>query len=385
MDREKKINRVNSLIQLAEAQLSQQTIESPLKIFSYPLDESVLNFQWEAFLNERAAYPEDYAAFHLIEKLFSEKLGTDDPDQADYFYLPLYWPAYEYNRIELTKTIESLQFIDRKTQHLIFSPWDTYPRPLKHRANPYCSVDYGQKGGVIRDDYYTESLSWLDERFSLICYESSIDTLPYDIGLYPTLPLAPISPFSEKRNFLYSFIGSFLYFDDDHIRGEGSLPYWEKLRSDPKEDKFVGTLDEARFKFKKNFDYYSFPKASTFTLCPAGWARWSFRMTEAILSGSIPIILADYYELPLSDQIPWNKFTITIPESGLKRIDQIIRNLSREKVLWLQSGLEKYQLYFTSTGVIPPLVIKLEENLKSKPWEIHLSRNGTANPTIKEA
>lgn len=370
MDRKKKSERTDSLKKLVEAQLSEQTIRSRLKIFSYPLDKTVLDFQWEAFLSERACYPEDYAAFHLMVKLFAGQLGTNDPDRADYFFLPLYWPAYECNQIELTKTVENLEFIDRNKQHLIFSPWDTYPRPLKHRANPYCCVDYGREGGILTDEYYLNSLRWLDERFTLICYESSIDTLPYDIGIYPTLPLKPVSPFSGKRDFVYSFVGSFVYFDDGHIRGEASLAYWENLRRNRKEDKFVGTLDEASYRFKKKIDYFSFPSTSTFTLCPAGWGRWSFRMTEAILSGSIPVILSDYYELPFSTLVPWNEFSIVLPESGLKKIDQILRNISREKILWLQRGLEKHQRSFTSGGVIRPLISKLEQNLKDRPWEI---------------
>jgi hypothetical protein len=363
-----KIQRVDSLKRRVEDQLSESTTSSRLKIFSYPLDDAVLDFQWEAFLRERACYPEDYAAFHLVVKLFAEKLGTTDPDRADYFFLPLYWPAFECHRIELTETMESLQFIRRKARHLIFSPWDTYPRPLERRANPYCCVDYGQRDGIVRDGYYVDSLRWLDERFTLMCYESSIDMLPYDIGIYPTLPLTPTSPFGARRDLLYSFAGSFLYFDDDHVRGRESAPYWETLRRETRRDAFVGTLDEARSRFKRDLDYLSLPRASTFTLCPAGWGRWSFRMTEAILSGSIPIILADYYELPFRATVPWSEFSLVLPESGLKRIDRIVRSISPEKVLWLQRGLEAHQRLFTSGGVIGPLVGKLEATLKARPW-----------------
>jgi hypothetical protein len=367
MDRRAKVRRVASLTRRVEEQLSESTASSRLKVFSYPLDDAVRDFQWEAFLRERACYPEDYAAFHLMVKLFAEKLGTSDPSRADYFFLPLYWPAFECNRIELTETMEGLQFIRRKARHLIFSPWDTYPRPLARRANPYCCVDYGQPDGAVRDGYYVDSLRWLDERFTLLCYEASIDTLPYDIGIYPTLPLTPASPSSRRRPLLYSFAGSFTYFDGDHVRGTESAPHWDDLRQ-TRRDAFVGTLDEARSRFGKDLDYLALPRASTFTLCPAGWGRWSFRMTEAILSGSIPIILADYYELPFSATVPWHEFSLVLPESSLRRLDRIVRNIPPPKVRWLQRGLERHQGLFTSGGVIRPLVRALEEHLAARPW-----------------
>ena len=364
MDRATKIRRTCSLTRRVDAQLSEQAVASRLRIFTYPLHARVRSFQREAFLRERACYPEDYAAFHLISKLFATRLGTKDPDRADGFFLPLYWPAFECHRIELRETIERLQFSGGGARHLIFSPWDTYPRPLARRANPYCCVDYGRADGVVADAYYVDSLRWLDERFTLICYESSIDTLPHDVGLYPTLPMTPTSPLDGPRDLLYSFAGSFLYFDGDHVRGTAAAPHWERLRDDPAADAFVGTLDEARARFGRKVDYFSLPRASTFTLCPAGWGRWSFRTTEAILSGSIPVILADYYELPLRESVPWSEFALVLPEGGLGRVDRTLRNLSREKVQALQRGLARHQRLFTSGGVIRPLVRRLERVLR---------------------
>src|SRR5690606_25843152 len=93
-----------------------------------------------------------------------------------------------------------------------------------------------------------------------------------------------------------------------------------------------------------------FSRRSTFTLCPAGWARWSFRLSEAIADGSIPVILSDYYQLPFEPWVQWSEFSLRLPEASLPQIDEILRAIPAAKVASLQRGLKKWQQEFSIQG-----------------------------------
>ena len=64
-----------------------------------------------------------------------------------------------------------------------------------------------------------------------------------------------------------------------------------------------------------------------FALCPKGGlgkGGFSFRVFEAIQSGSIPVILVDSLCYPMTEMIPWDKICVRIPESKAEDIPYIL-------------------------------------------------------------
>jgi hypothetical protein len=55
-------------------------------------------------------------------------------------------------------------------------------------------------------------------------------------------------------------------------------------------------------------------RASRFVLCPRGRALNSRRFFEALSHGRVPILYADAAKLPLEGRIPWDEFTVRVPE-----------------------------------------------------------------------
>ena len=51
-----------------------------------------------------------------------------------------------------------------------------------------------------------------------------------------------------------------------------------------------------------------------FALIPRGHGLFSYRLTEALSAGAIPVILADGLVLPFDELINWNAISIRIPE-----------------------------------------------------------------------
>ena len=79
-------------------------------------------------------------------------------------------------------------------------------------------------------------------------------------------------------------------------------------------------------KEKIKFDYSDYDTMllkSRFALCPHGDGRWSFRLSEVIGAGAIPVVLADGLTLPYSQIIDWSKAAVILPE---RLIDQLIES-----------------------------------------------------------
>lgn len=310
-------------------------------IFTYPVDDDVLAFE-ERFYVAPNMLPEEFATYYFVRHLLEDKLGTPDPEKADAFFLPLYFPLYEVVEIDLGSAVRELQFIGTGKKHLICSAWDVYPRPLAARANPHCVVRGRVTGSA---DYIAERLGWLDERFVVFTPESTIDLDPNDIGVLPVCMPEDPGPPAEERPLLYSFCGVTNYgsLTEAHVRGRENYSLWSALERSPREDVFVGSLDEAKARFGSKTTYRDLTRWSRFTLCPAGWARWSFRLVESLDAGSIPILLSDYFVKPYSAYLPWDRFSLHLPESALGQIDDIVRAISPRKVAAMQAAIHRHR------------------------------------------
>ena len=76
---------------------------------------------------------------------------------------------------------------------------------------------------------------------------------------------------------------------------------------------------------------------SRFSLCPSGSGPNTIRLWESLAVGSIPVILADTYELPELDPrlgLEWKDVVLTVPENQVAQVPEILRSLvesSRER------------------------------------------------------
>jgi hypothetical protein len=220
------------------------------------------------------------------------------------------------------------------------------------RANRYCVVRAGLIG---HGDWIAKQASWFDDRFVLVTPESTLDLHPNDIGVLPVVLPGPEGPPPDERPLLYSFCGVLCYntLAPDHVRGEDNEPLWEALRASPRSDVFVGTIEDARERFGSATTFRDLPAMSRYTLCPAGWARWSFRLVEAVAARSVPVILSDYYVRPHAPRVPWDRFSLHLPERALGRVDGILRSLTprRSAALSAACSTESARLDYRSRAL----------------------------------
>jgi hypothetical protein len=294
------------------------------------------------------------------------RFATSDPDEADYFFVPMnlisfqfwgkkkrFWDPYPF--------IASLPYLGRKP-HLLYAAGDFGQR----RRSPYeTEVPWRP---------YPEVYPWLDERFVLLAFESTADLAAQDIALFPYV-LEPESlierarwtiarRWNGHRDLLYSFAGVTQYdaLRPEHIRG-GRLKAIEGVNR----DSFIGTLEDARARYGplRGSDV-GMLRRSVFTLCPAGFGRWSFRFVQAAMFGSIPVLLSDGYIKPMAKYIEWDRCCLTLPESEVAKVPALLRAMPRDEIARYQNALRTIAANLTGQAMHDMLARELIDRLSSR-------------------
>jgi hypothetical protein len=92
-------------------------------------------------------------------------------------------------------------------------------------------------------------------------------------------------------------------------------------------------------------------RRSVFCLCPRGFAVWSPRPYESVVSGCIPVIIADNMHLPFffeGSGVDWRDFSVMVPESRVRaggaggmQLKKILLAMSPEAILAKQRALRR--------------------------------------------
>lgn len=277
--------------------------------------------------------------------------STHNPDEADAFIVPINLIHFQFSRPAV-------------------DPWD-FLRQLPHlnRGNHvlWATGDFGQRQRGRYESFhegraYPHLYTWLDERIRLVLFESTPDVASHDIPSIPYV-LDPAGPplwhrllrkSSPNRDLLYSFCGALSYsplLPEEHIRG-GVF----KRMAGHGTDFFIGTAADAKNIHGKNGTFQALFRRSTFTICPAGFGRWTFRLLEALHYGSIPVVISDDYVLPYANHIPWDDLILRCKESDAPTITDRLRTISAEEIRHRQDRIAYHQHHLSETGVHAQLV-----------------------------
>ena len=296
--------------------------------------------------------------FERFVRGFCQKFRTDDPRGADYFFLPVNIIKFQFqNEYEVLKNyVDSLEHLDKK-RHLLFATGDFGQR---------CKSSWES---MAPGRAYQQIYDWLDDRFILLCFESTNDLMTQDIAMFPYvhsrgfLKDRIISIFlrlSRNRDLLYSFVGAMSYpqLPESHIRGGRMFEI-----AGEGHDYFVGSVREAKTRFGAAFSDWRVIQRSVFTLCPAGFGRWTFRPFQALSYGSIPVMISDGYVKPFPELIRWDEISITVPESDLQSVPGLLRSFPDSKIKAMQESIKACAHLFSEQGLYAMLERRLERDL----------------------
>jgi Exostosin family len=326
-------------------------VATPLRIYTYELphpyqpsgDPSADLGKYTDFLGLASE------TFYALREFFGTCVATSDPSQADYFFVPLNLILYQFRNEDPREALSALSHLGEEKNHLLVATGDFSNRSKRNHQG----------------EAYAETYDWLDP-FVLLAHESTSDLIEgQDIGVIPFNTVIREKPvFNENsRPLLYSFLGRLdhTFLPPDHVRSR--LMRLEVAS----EDALITTSldDQLRETLRANYavddEYELVSRNSLFTLAPAGYGRWTYRFFQAIAWGSIPVLISDDYMKPFAETIPYDSFSLTIPESDLDSLDSILRGIGRAEIRHYQRSLGRYQGEFTKRSFFTHLTRRLEE------------------------
>ena len=108
-------------------------------------------------------------------------------------------------------------------------------------------------------------------------------------------------------------------------------------------------------------NFLNISSRSIFSLCPRGYGRSSFRLFEVMQLGSIPVFIYDHRWLPFEDEIDWNEFCVLIDSNNIQNIDNVLSNISQDRIKQMQDNLYKYwKDYFTMEAICKEIIEKVK-------------------------
>lgn len=207
-----------------------------------------------------------------------------------------------------------------------------------------------QKTQKIIDDLF----EFLNRDFSKVCFINqhiSAENLDWKNGIVfschansfnnfisiPHKPTVYSSVRDNKADFKYflSFVGSF----ETHI-------IRRKINDINFQRKDIVIKDTGGWHFynpsvEKEEFYIDTLKNSLFALCPRGTGHGTIRLFESLASKTIPVIISDNYLLPFG--LEDNKNCILVKEQDIMKIEEILCNVSNEKINNLLNEVDLYR------------------------------------------
>lgn len=283
----------------------------------------------------KSNYPE-YSSGKNIEEIFLQYfLDNKDSIHTEYIYLPIFWTSY-YVINQYGENIQPLyNWLDTLDKNKKYFTIVQYASGIYIR-NPIDNILVFSAGGGglnIKSNCMRE-----DTFFGLKRHIFYGNTGNYSIPLIclPTFPCLNI-----ERDIYCSFMGRF----DTHK----CRIIMNNLLKNDKQFSFYNSV---------NFNTYkNILNRSIFTLAPRGCGYTSFRIYEAILSGSIPIYIWENKKiLPFEDILNWDEFSIIIHENDIENLPNILKNTDINK---LQENLHKIKHWFSFDKIFNYITNKL--------------------------
>ena len=236
-----------------------------------------------------------------VEQDFWEFIKTsvqvvDDPDKADWHYLPVFWTRWHLNHdygrtgVEELAEVCSRAVIDH-TKTFTVCQYDDGPLVDLGEAKVFLSSRKAEQGGDI------PLLS--DEHKSFI---------------------------KAKRNYLASFVGRL---DTNSVR--------QQIYDKYKDDNRFFVKDQ-----RDNVKYFeSVMNRSYMALCPRGYGGSSFRFYEAMQMGVVPVLIGDIDTRPFKDMIAWDSCSYYAED--IAQLDEILQSITCRELF--HKGIKARQIW----------------------------------------
>lgn len=96
---------------------------------------------------------------------------------------------------------------------------------------------------------------------------------------------------------------------------------------------------------------------SVFALCPRGFGTTSFRLTEAMDYGCIPVYISDTFSIPFSEHLNIQEVCILVSPNQIKGLAGRLRSIPPDEIARLRENIKQYRdRFFTMEGCCKTIV-----------------------------
>ncbi|EFJ23971.1 glycosyltransferase-like protein [Selaginella moellendorffii] len=310
-------------------------LSSNIKVYIYDLPSSY-NTDW--LVDSRCSSHLFAAEVAIHQNLLRSPVRTLDPDEADFFFMPVYVSCNFTSRSGFPTLFHASDILQAAvglvSRNMPF--WD------RHQGRDHVFVathDFGACFHAMEDLAVTMGipqflrnsiiLQTFGEKNKHPC--QNVDHIQIPPYVVPAKKLP--DPRSQRRKILAFFRGKMEIHPKNvsgHMYSRGvRTTIWRRFSHD------------RRFfiKRKRSDNYKAEMLRSVFCLCPLGWAPWSPRIVESVIQGCIPVIIADNIQLPYSHVIDWRKISVTVAERDVHKLDRILSRVAATNVSMIQANL----------------------------------------------
>ncbi|XP_060068340.1 exostosin-2-like [Ylistrum balloti] len=306
--------------------------QKQLSIYVYPLEQFVDDN------NEAVTLPMSREFYDLLETIVNSPYYTEEPETACLFVPSV--DLLNQNNLRLKETgqiLASLPWWNDGTNHLLFN------------MLPGTVPDYGT---VLEVD--TGKAIIAGGGFSIWSYRRT-----FDVSIPVYNPLVdprkhPHKSYLEKRRW-------FLISAQTGLHKE----YKDTVAEVASSHKHVLTMDRCPQEEKPwNFSrrcttggqIYSYPNIlneGTFCLVIRGARIGQAALSDALMMGCIPVVVADSYVLPFSEVLDWKRAAVIVKEDDLGQVMEVLKSFSLEKIYLMRKQVKfLWDNYFSSMKAI---------------------------------
>lgn len=272
----------------------------------------------------KSKYPPYSNGNHMEEVFYNFFIKNKDNIKTDYIYIPIFWTSFYILRKYGTQITDLLDFLDKLDKTKKYFTIVQYASGIFVKNTNINITVFSAGGGGINIKKFTEKKVKMNNNPNRVIFIGNKGN--FDL---PLLCQPLIKSENYKKDILCSFMGRFdthpCRFDMEYIKSK------DIIISSP-----------------NNFtNYKKILQKSIFALCPRGYGYTSFRLFEAMFMECIPIyIWEDKIVLPFSDEIKWKEFCIIIHSKDIKKIPQIIKNITSKNRNIMLNKIKEYNIKY---------------------------------------
>ncbi|RYR42942.1 hypothetical protein HN873_026040 [Arachis hypogaea] len=311
-----------------------------MKVFIYELP-SKYNTDW--LTNERCSTHLFASEVAIHRALLTSDLRTFDPNQADFFFVPVY-VSCNFSTVNGFPSISHARNLISSAVQLISTHHPFWNRSSGSDHVFVASHDFGacfhnledvaMQHGIPEIMKNSIVLQTFGVEYQHPCQQvENVVIPPYVSPESVRKTLAKNSPANGRRDIFAFFRGKM----EIHPKNISGRFYSKRVRTVIWR-KFSG---DRRFYLKRHrfAGYQSEIARSVFCLCPLGWAPWSPRLVESVLLGCVPVIISDGIRLPFSSAVRWPDISVRVAERDVGKLGRILERVAATNLTAIQRNL----------------------------------------------